>query len=403
MLISKESVVYSLRNLRHSKSRSFLTILSMSIGIATIFIFVSFGLGLVEYTNELKTSSAINKINIQPRGVGPPGLDDTFALTEDDLEAVRKTSGVFEASGVYFKPAEIKKNDVLRFVWMISYDPKVPLIIDMFEIDINKGRELRSRDLNKVVLGYNYLFDNKIFPSGLSVNDKFDIQGEEFRIVGFYDPIGNPQDDSNIYMVDESFLELYGDDVNGFNWIIGEVDLDEIDQTIDRVENSVRKSRGLEEGKEDFFVQSFQDLLEQFNTILLFISFFVIAIALISVIVSAVNTANTMVTSVLERVKEIGVIKSIGAKNSDIFSIFLFESGFLGFVAGTLGVALGFLITFTLSVFLENAGFGFLSPSYSVSLFLGLILFSTATGAISGAWPAWKASKIRPVDALRYE
>jgi len=403
MIFSKESMIYSLRNLGHNKSRSFFTILSIFVGIATIFVFISFGLGLVTYAEELKTDSTVNKLNIQPKGVGPPGLDDTFALTKDDVEAVDKTSGVFEASGVYFKPAEIKKDDALRFVWVISYDPKKPLVIDLFEIDLNKGRALRPGDSGKVVLGYNYLFEDKIFERGIELNDKVEIQGEDFRVVGFYEPIGNPQDDSNIYMVDEDFVELYGDDVKGFNWIIAEVDVEELKEVTEKVERAVRKSRDLEEGKEDFFVQSFQDLLEQFNTVLLFISVFVVAIALVSVLVSAVNTANTMVTSTLERVKEIGVIKSIGAKNSEVFKIFLFESGFLGFVAGVVGVGLGFLITYIAARALENLGFGFLSPSYSVFLFIGLILFATLTGAISGAWPAWQASKIKPVEALRYE
>ena len=147
----------------HSKSRSLLTILSIFVGITTIFIFVSFGLGLVSYTEELKTDSTVNKLNIQPKGVGPPGLDDTFALTEDDLDAVDKVTGVLESSGVYFKPAEIRKDKELKFVWLISYDPKKPLVIDMFEVDINRGRALRPGDSGKIVLGYNYLFEDKIF------------------------------------------------------------------------------------------------------------------------------------------------------------------------------------------------------------------------------------------------
>jgi len=126
-------------------------------------------------------------------------------------------------------------------------------------------------------------------------------------------------------------------------------------------------------------------------------------IAFISVIVSAVNTANTMITSVLERFKEIGVLKSIGARNSEIFKIFLFESGFLGFVAGTIGVLAGWAATDFGAVILDDLGYGFLSPHYSWHLFGGLILFATLTGAVSGMIPAWRASRINAVDALRYE
>ncbi len=402
-MISKESIVYSLRNLIQRKSRSFLTILSIFVGIITIFIFISFGLGLINYIESLKTESTVDKINIQPKGVGPPGLDDTFALSEEDLEAVDKTSGVIEASGVYFKPAEVRKNKELRFVWAISYDPEKPLVIEMFGTKIAKGRELRSGDSGKAVLGYNYLLKDKIFSEQSDINDRIELNGKELKIVGFFDAVGNPQDDSNIYITHDDFLEIYRGNSTGFNWIIAEVDSERIEEIIEKVEDSVRKSRNLEKGKEDFFVQSFEDLLEQFNRILLFIVVFVIAIALVSVLVSAVNTANTMVTSTLERKKEIGVMKAIGAKNSEVVKIFLFESAFLGLVAGVLGVIFGFFISYAGAEFLKRAGYGFLNPNFSPILFIGLILFAGVTGAISGTWPALRASKTRPTDALRYE
>ena len=96
-------------------------------------------------------------------------------------------------------------------------------------------------------------------------------------------------------------------------------------------------------------------------------------------------------------------MKAIGARNSEITSIFLFESAFLGFVAGVLGVILGFAFTSLAKVILVSLGWSFLSPLYSVGLFAGCILFATVTGAISGIVPAIKASKINTVDALRYE
>jgi len=126
-------------------------------------------------------------------------------------------------------------------------------------------------------------------------------------------------------------------------------------------------------------------------------------IALISVAVSAVNTANTMITSVLERIKEIGVIKSIGARNSDVFGIFLFESSFLGLVAGIVGVLLGWGLSLGGGFALDYYGYGFLQPAFPWWLFAVCIGFAMVTGAVSGVWPAVNASKINPVDALRYE
>ena len=144
-------------------------------------------------------------------------------------------------------------------------------------------------------------------------------------------------------------------------------------------------------------------MIEAYTGVLNIIVSFVILIALISVFVSGINTANTMITSVLERYKEIGVLKSIGARNREIFGIFLFESAFLGFIAGVMGVLLGFILTSIAGSLLAGLGLSFLAPYYSPWLFIGCILFAVFTGAISGVIPAIRASKINPVDSLRYE
>jgi len=208
-MISKENIKYSLNNLKKRKARSFLTILSIFIGIATIFIFISFGLGLYVYVNSFVSETSADKITIQPKGVGAPGIDDTFALTKDDLEAIRKASGVFEASGMQFKVAEVESRNVKKFIFLIAFDPEKELLTELSDIEVFKGRNLESREKGKVLLGYNYLIEDKIFPKALEVNDKITIKGESFKIIGFYEPIGNPHDDSNIYMTEEQFEELY--------------------------------------------------------------------------------------------------------------------------------------------------------------------------------------------------
>lgn len=404
MVINEESIKYSLRNLKMRKSRSFLTILSIFVGISAIFIFVSFGWGLYDYVNEFTTSSSANKILIQPKGGGgTPGLDDTFALTESDIDAIKRVAGVYEVTGSSFAVAEIQKGTEKRYVFISSYDPKKPLIWDLSNIKLLEGRDLESGDTGKVTVGYNYKLDNKIFSKGLQVNENFDLNGERVKITGIMEAIGNPQDDSNLYVNQEFFEELYPEKAGKFGWVIAEVEIEELDRIILDIEKVLRKNKNQEEGKEDFFVQSFDEMLESFSVALNIIIGFVILIALISVLVSAVNTANTMITSVIERTKEIGIIKSIGAKNSEVLKIFLFESAFLGFLSGVIGVTVGYAITSLANALLESLGWGFLSPHYSLSLFLGCILFATFTGAISGFIPAYKASKTNPVNALRYE
>jgi len=404
VLIRKEIMIYSIRGIRHRAARTSLTILSIFLGIAVIFTFISFGIGLYTYVNQFATESSADKLMIISKGSSAPGLDDTFALTETDLNAIEKTAGVYEATGLYAKVAEVIQNDkIKKYIYLISYDPDKPLFFEISDIEIYKGVELQKGDLGKVVLGYNYLLEDKIFPNAYDLNNKINIQGKDYKVVGFYEPIGNPQDDSQIYMTNEEMKSLYGSDLKGYGYLIAEVDTRDIKEVISAVEKSLRNSRNLDEGKEDFFVQSWEELMATYSTVLNGIIGFVILIALISVLVSAINTANTMITSVLERVKEIGVMKAIGAKNSEIFLLFLFESALLGFIAGVLGVCFGWIIASTAGKILTSLGWGFLSPAYPLSLFIGLIFFATLTGAISGAFPAGKASRIRPVDALRYE
>ena len=403
MVISEETVKYSLKNLNQDKFRSFLTILSIFIGITAIFIFISFGIGLYEYVNEFAGSSSADKITIMTKGTGAPGLDDTFALTQEDVDIIDKTAGVYESSAMYFKPAEIKQKKLTKYAFIIGYEPDKPIIFEVSNIDLYKGRKLRAGDKGKVVLGYNYLLPDKIFPEAYDINDKIEIQGQDFRIVGFYESVGNPQDDSQIYTTNSEMESLYGDDLKGYTMVMAEVDIKNINTIIERVEKNLRKSRNLEEGKEDFYVQSWQELLETYNNVLNGIVGFIIAIAFVSIIISAINTANTMITSVLERRKEIGIMKAVGAKNSEIFKQFLFESSVLGFIAGILGTALGATISYGIGYFLTIAGWSFLSPSFSWQLFVGLIAFATKAGGISGAIPAYRASKINPVEALRHE
>lgn len=401
-MINKETVKYSLKNITQRKSRSFLTILSIFIGITTIFIFVSFGWGLYNYIGDLSSASSADKIIIQSKA-GFGGLDETFALTDDDLKAVENTAGVYEATGVYFQAAQIEFNDELKYVFLSAYDPKKPLLMDVFGVGAIEGRMLKSSDNRKVLLGYNYMVKDKIFSRAIGLNDKVQINGVDFRVVGFLEEVGNPSDDSQIYITNNYIQELYPDKVLKYNWIIARTDLNSVDDTIARVEKSLRKERNQDEGKEDFFVQSFQDYIEGFSTALDIVIGFVVLIALISVLVSAINTANTMITSVLERVKEIGIIKSIGAKNKDVFGIFLFESSFLGFVAGIIGVLLGWGLSSLGGAILNNLGYGFVQPYFSPWLFVGCIAFATITGGISGIIPAINAARTNPVDALRYE
>ncbi len=402
-MISKESIKYSLNNIRKSKTRSALTVLSVFVGIATIFIFISFGIGLYNYTNKFTSSSSADKILISPKGANMAGVGGISKLSDRDIRTIKQTAGVYAATGVYINVAEITQKNKKRYAAVMGYDPEIPLMIELSNIKIAKGRALQRSDSGKVILGYNYMIKNKIFPKAYSINSKINVQGQDLRVVGFYGKVGNPQDDSNIYINSNFIQKLYPEKNLSYNFIIARVNIEDIQSIVDKVKEKLRRERHLKKGEEDFTVQSYMDLIKSFTTVLDIIVGFIILIAFISIVVSAVNSANTMISSILERFKEIGILKSIGARNSEIFKIFLFESGFLGSIAGIIGVIVGFGATNIGAKILDNFGYGFLSPSYPWFLFVGLILFATLTGVVSGIIPAWKASRINVVEALRYE
>lgn len=401
-----EIIKYALKNLWNRKSRSLLTILSILIGISAIFIFASFGIGLYSYVDEIAGEAGIDLFFVQQRSMGAPGLDDTFILDADDLKAIERTKGVEQAAAMYMKAAEVEQERQKKYAFIIGYEDEekdIAMIDTLFNVEVIEGRQFKKGDRGKVVLGYNYQLPDKIFSKPYQVGQKITINGKRFEIIGFYSAVGNPSDDANIYVIEDDMLTMYGEDIS-YGFIIGKVDdPEEMDTTISRIKKELRKTRGLEEGKEDFFVQSYEDTIDMYMSVLNVIIGFIFLIVLISAIVASVNTANTMVTSVLERVKEIGVMKSIGARNSEIRNIFLFEASTLGIVAGMLGVFVGWLLASVGGNILDQLGWGFLSPKFHPSLFIICILLATVVGAISGMAPAIYASKQKPVDALRYE
>ncbi|MEK6878146.1 MAG: ABC transporter permease, partial [Nanoarchaeota archaeon] len=247
MAIGKESIIYALQNLRHRKARSSLTILSIFIGITTIFIFISFGIGLYTYVNQFSSASSANKLTIQTKGFGGLGFDEEPGFSEEDFRAVKNSAGVYSAETIDFGAAEIKQDKTIKYSFIISYDPAQPfMLIDISGIKILKGRMLQSGDKAKVVLGYNYLLKDKVMPKPYDLNSKITIQGREARVVGFFEPIGNPQDDAQIYMSTDFFKELYPNRSEGYNWIFAEVDVSKIDSVIENVKNALRKSRNVE-------------------------------------------------------------------------------------------------------------------------------------------------------------
>ncbi len=172
----------------------------------------------------------------------------------------------------------------------------------------------------------------------------------------------------------------------------------------DTIKRKLTSYRGEKEGQETFSVSTSEQILNSFKDIFGIVQAVLVGIAAISLFVGGIGIANTMYTSVLERTKEIGTMKAVGAKNSDILILFLIESGLLGLMGGIIGIGIGLGLSKTAEyIAATQLGTDLLQASIDPVLIIGALTFSFLIGAISGVFPAMQASKLKPVDALRYE
>ncbi len=394
------------KSLLQRKTRTWLTTLSILIGIMAIFALVSFGDGLTKYMDDLSDEMGADKIVIQPITAGMAIPDS--AITADEVDFIRGIKGIKEAEGMIIQSVKIQpdKNTKARYAYLMSASVEKEsrdLIEELLTVDILEGRNLRKGDKMKAVLGYNYLDPERVFEKPLSVGQKILLNDKQVEIVGFYNSLGNPNDDMNVYVTLEGVEEILGIK-DEFEWVVARTEAG-VDPTAlsEKVKDKFRRYRGLDKGKENFFVQSFEEMIASFSNVIDVLNNILLIIALISVVISAINIMNTMYTSVLERTKDIGIMKAIGAKNKDITTIFLVESGLLGLVGGIIGVLLGWGVSSMGGAIAANAGFGMLQPYFSPWLVVGCLVFSTLIGGLSGLAPAIQASRQKPVDSLRYE
>jgi len=257
--------------------------------------------------------------------------------------------------------------------------------------DLKDGRVLTGSDSNVIIIGDK--LSEEYFERELSLNQILTIQDKAFRVVGILDGGGN----SVIMPLDTAYQVLEDKVKNEYDAINIKIkDEEKLDETIELIEKKLMMSRHVDLNTKDFTISSNAALAEMRQELITTMTSFLAAIAGVSLLVGAVGVANTMFTSVLEKTKEIGIMKSIGARNKDILMIFIFNSGLIGFVGGILGAILGYLMILLLSV----AGMPVVLTASNIIL---VVSISIIIGMISGLIPAINASKLSPVDALRSE
>ncbi len=401
----KDFFVLGLNNLRRRKLRSWLTMIGIFIGIAAVVALISLGQGLQDYITEEFEKLGADKIIIMPKGMGPPGTaGPSLILTSEDLKTIENVRGVKWAMGFLIKQGQAFYKDESGIGFVTGANPEdLELLNEIQSFNLLEGRQLKKGDKYKVVLGYNHIYED-IWDKPMQIGSTINIEGYDFKVVGVMEKIGNPIDDRILYVTKDALKEILDIEDEESQIIVKTAEGFDPEDVAETIERKLRKSRGEKEDQETFSVQTSEQLLETFQSIFAVVQGVLVGIAGISLLVGGVGIMNTMYTAVLERTKEIGTMKAIGAKNSHVLLLFLLESGLLGLVGGLIGVGVGIGLAKTAEYVAAVAlGSDLLQASMNPIIFGGALAFSFIIGTLSGILPAMQASKLKPADALRFE
>lgn len=402
----KDYFKIAIENLKHRGIRTWLTLVGIFIGIAAVVAIISVGQGLQGAIETEFQKLGTDKIMVSPAGSFGGMGGSSMPLTKDDVDVLRRVNGVAEVSYVKFQVVEFnwgKDEQTFPYVSGIPVDKSFSMVEDTIMLEVIEGRTFREGDVKKVIIGYDYAYSSD-FKENIKLGQKIILLGEEFEVIGINNRIGNEQDDRQLLIPEEGFSLIYDNDEE-VNMIIVRVQEGVLaSDVVAPLEKALRKYRNVDEGNEDFQIQTFEELIDSFLQIFSIVQTVLIGIAAISLLVGAVGIMNTMYTSVLERTKEIGIMKAIGARNEDILQMFLIESGLLGLVGGTIGVIIGLGVA-KLAEIIGGAALGtdYLQAAIPAWLVIGALLFAFILGSVAGVLPAKQAADMNPVDALREE
>ncbi|VVB61534.1 MacB-like periplasmic core domain protein [uncultured archaeon] len=426
----------SLNSLTHRGLRSWLTILGIIVGVAAVIAMLSISAGMSQSMKSQMSNFGADVLTVsvgrtrafgpesgfgdrfQPGSTGgPPGSSTsttttttTPTLTDKDLLTISTAEGVDTITGIISGRITVQYLAQTVTVTVEGVEPSA--WNTMTTSKLASGRFLESGESTSVLIGNGVA--NGMFDYNLTIDTQIRIGSKTFTIIGILAESGTGSfggDDRTIFMTIQAAREIVTDiGSNEYSSIqVKVIDTNAIDQTIENVKQALYTSRMVTSDTADFTVTSPTSMLATIQSTMQTLTFFLTGIAAISLLVGAIGIANTMFMSVMERTRLIGILKSIGTRNSEIMKLFLAESGIIGFMGGLLGIFLGFIVVGIISsVGINIMGLSRMGTNASVAivtpeLILFALLFSTIIGIVSGLIPARKASNLQVVEAMRSE
>ena len=392
------------------KLRSFLTLLGMIIGVTAFMVVLSLLQGFNVYIDEKIAGIGSNSFTIRRFSFDDFKDTDTIAeaqrrnkeLSFEELDFIKERAQLIGAIGARALPnsREVRRGkEVLQDVRVDGADP---ILAEIDKIDIAEGRYFTDAENNNSArvcfIGADVA--TKLFPQGGAVGSEIVVQGIPYRVVGVQTAkgtvFGQPQDNFVQFPIN-----TYGTNFGGLRgsrgiYFIATAKSNELfDDAVEEARNLMRIKRKLEFGTKDTFGILTPDAITGIRDRLLGPTFVVIMIVPgIALFIGAIVIMNIMLVAVTERTKEIGIRKSLGAKQADILKQFLCESSTLAVIGGVIGLILAELLGIVLTRFVFQTRI----PLWAAVV---AIVVSGGVGIVAGLFPAWKAARLDPIEALR--
>lgn len=411
LLLFKTSMYALIAN----KVRSGLTILGIVIGIAAIILIVSIGKGAEGLVLSELGNLGADLIVIRPgqEPTGPTDIAETIfsdSIKAKDIEALKRKENVPYlldiAPAIVVTGSVSYRGETYRpqiFGWSAEF------MAGVFDVYPERGVIFTDLDIRQkasvAVIGKKV--EDELFGNEDAVGKNIKIKDRNFRVVGVLPKRGQ----SSLFNIDEVVVipytsaQTYLSGGDFFNEVMVRAsDPSLVARTVRDIEATLRESHDITDpDKDDFFVVTQEGLVDQVGTILSILTAFLSSVVAISLVVGGIGVMNIMLVSVTERTKEIGLRKAIGATNKDIMRQFLLEAVLLTFVGGVIGLTIGLLFSYGISVVLSTVvglSWSFKFPIVGALLGVGV---SALVGILFGIYPAQKAAQKSPIDALRYE
>jgi len=406
----------AVKSLLANKLRSVLTMLGMIIGVSAVIILMSVGAGLQNMITSTFSSLGTNLLFIQPANPDAPGLASmspgfaTASLTMANTEAIASLRSVTAAVPLNenFIKAVAGNKDFLAAI-----DGTTPGYQQIMGFKVRTGQFISEANVARrdmvVVLGSKVA--SNLFGSDDPIGKQVKIKDKRFTVIGVMETrgmstFGFSWDELVVTPITTFQARLFSQKTPGgedsVSQVVAQIGSNfTLDEAKQEIETLLRKQHRIKAGdKDDFSIMSPEQLLSTFSTITVAITVFLGLIGSISLLVGSIGIMNIMLVSVTERTREIGLRKAIGAKRRDILAQFLLEAAMLSLSGGAIGLLGAWLVTLGISL-IDLGGFK-LNATVSPLIVMVAVLVSVFIGLASGIYPAMRAARLNPIDALHY-